>query len=58
METTSAQIYRLELEIESLQEDIENIYNYVPDSIAKIMTRYMMKEMEIKIQKLQNLIAA
>lgn len=58
METTGAQIFRLEREIEDLQEDIENIYQYVPDSVAKIMVGYMMKEMEIKIQKVQKLIAA
>lgn len=58
METSGAQIFRLEHEIESLQEDIENIYKYVPDSIAKIMAGYMVKEMDDKIQKLQKLIAA
>lgn len=58
METTGAQIFRLEHEIEQLQDEIENIYQYVPDSVAKVMVGYMMKEMEIKIQKVQRLIAA
>lgn len=58
METTGAQIFRLEHEIEQLQDEIENIYQYVPDSVAKVMVGYMMKEMDIKIQKVQKLIAA
>ena len=58
METTGAQIFRLEHEIEDLQEDIENIYKYVPDSVAKVMVGYMMKELDNKIQKVQKLIAA
>ena len=58
METTGAQITRLEHEIEYLQEELETIHNYVPANVAKVMEKYIMIEMDNKIQKVQKLIAA